>query len=243
MAPPLGVQAVALITGAGSGIGRDVARQLAQVGYRLALAGRREQALRETLHLAGRPDDAAFPVDLEDPATAVKLVDDVVAQFGRVDAIINNAGWSPSATIAQTTPDITRRVFSLNAEAPTLIIARAWPILVRQAKAEGSGAVIVNTSSIATVDPFPMLYAYAAAKSAVNTLAKSVAKEGKALGIRAYSVAPGAVETELLRSLLPATALPSSKTLRPEAVAQVIVDCVLGRRAEASGSTILLPSL
>lgn len=242
MALPTGVQAVALITGAGSGIGREVARLLARVGYRLALAGRREQALRETLHLAGRPDDAAFPVDLEEPAAAVKLVDDVLAHFGRLDAIINNAGWSPSATIAQTTPDISRRVFSLNAEAPTLIIARAWPTLVQQARAEGKGGVIVNTSSIATVDPFPMLYAYAAAKSAVNSLAKSVAKEGKALGIRAYSVAPGAVETELLRSFVPVAALPPGKTLRPDAVAQVIVDCVLGRRGEASGSTILLPS-
>jgi NAD(P)-dependent dehydrogenase (short-subunit alcohol dehydrogenase family) len=101
---------------------------------------------------------------------------------------------------------------------------------------------VVNTSSIATRDPFPILYAYAAAKSAVNSLARSVAIQGKPIGVRGFSVAPGAVETDLLRSLVPASALPTNKTLRPADVAAVILDCVLGRRDSENGSTIYLPS-
>lgn len=232
---------VALITGGGSGIGRATAIELGRVGYALALVGRRETTLRETLRLCG-VDEQAIVADLDDPGAGVRAVDAALSHFGRLDAVINNAGWSAAATIAQTTPDLAARVFSLNALTPAAIISRAWPALERQARAEGRGGVIVNVSSMATVDPFPMLYAYAAAKSAVNSLARSAAIEGRPLGIRAFAVAPGAVETDLLRTIVPVAALPPMRTLRPEAVARVIAECVTGTRDAESGRTILLPS-
>jgi NAD(P)-dependent dehydrogenase (short-subunit alcohol dehydrogenase family) len=112
----------------------------------------------------------------------------------------------------------------------------------RQARAELHGGTIINVSSYATIDPFPTLYAYAAAKASVNLLAKSVSVQGKALGIRGFAVAPGCVDTDLLRSLVTEDQVPLSKRLMPAAVAQVIADCVQGKRDAENGQVILVPS-
>ncbi|MBS0198378.1 MAG: SDR family oxidoreductase [Planctomycetes bacterium] len=234
-------QPVALVTGAGSGIGRETAIQLSKLGYRVVLAGRRVDALRETASMLAGPR-AEVGADLGEAIQAEKLVDYAVETFGRLDAVINNAGWSIAATIPQTNAALVQRVFAVNAIAPAIIIARAWPILERQARAEGKGGVFVNVSSMATVDPFESLYAYAAAKSAVNSLARSVAKAGRALGIRGFAIAPGAVETPLLRSIVGIDQLPTEQTLSPESVARLIVDCVTGKRDQNNGETILMPS-
>jgi len=232
---------VALVTGAGSGIGRAAAIMLSAAGFRLVLVGRRVDKLRETGALLAGPW-MAISADLRDPAQVEGMVDQTLAKFGRLDALINNAGYSEPATIEQTTPTLVRDIFAVNAIAPTIAIARAWPALVRQATAEHTGAVIVNVSSFATIDPFPTLYAYAAAKASVNLLARSVANQGAPLNIRGFAVAPGAVETDLLRRIVPSTVLPTSKTLRPESVARVILQCVQGQRDGENGQVILLPS-
>lgn len=232
---------VALVTGATSGIGLATATLLAQHGYALAISGRTQERLDDAARTLS-PTSSTHPADLSDPDQAGPLVDAVLARQGRLDVIINNAGWSPSATIPQTTPEIATRVFGLNAISPTLIIARAWPTMVAQAQRDGTNAVIVNVSSIATRDPFPMLFAYAAAKSSLNSLALSVARQGAPHGIRGFAVAPGSVETPLLRSLVDETSVPQSRTLAPADVAQVILACVLGHRDQDNGSTIFLPS-
>lgn len=232
---------VALITGGSSGIGLAAASLLIARGYHAAISARDPAKLAAAANALG-PRCTTFFADLEDPSQAERLVDDVLARHARLDAIVNNAGWSPAATIPETTRDIVSRVFALNAIAPTLIISRAWPAMVRQAEQEGSGGVIVNVSSMATVDPFPILYAYAAAKSAVNSLALSVSIQGKPHGIRGFAVAPGAVETPLLRSLIPHESLPQSRTLAPQDVASVIIECITGQRDNDNGKTILVPS-
>jgi NAD(P)-dependent dehydrogenase (short-subunit alcohol dehydrogenase family) len=232
----------AIVTGAGSGIGRQISILLAAKGYRLALIGRRAPMLDETARLCQGDGHVAVAADLEDPAACTKAADECLRRLGRLDALVNNAGWSPAATIPETTEEIVRRVFAINAMAPCLLIARVWETLERLAKAEGRGGVVVNVSSMATVDPYPMLYAYAAAKAGVNSLARSVANQGRPLGIRGFAVAPGAVETDLLRTIVPERVLPSSHTLRPERVARVVVECVLGERDGQNGETILLPS-
>lgn len=233
---------VALVTGAGSGIGRATCIALAGAGYRLAIVGRSIERLQATRSLTPNTDVHCLPADLEDPAQVEGMVDAALAHFGRIDALINNAGWSPAATIPQTTPEVAQRVFALNALAPCIAISRVWPILERQARAGEAPGVIVNVSSLASVDPFPTLYAYGAAKAGMNNLARSVATLGQPLGIRGYAVAPGAVETELLRSIVDEKTLPATKTLRPEAVAEIILSCVRGDRDRESGSTIFIPS-
>jgi len=229
-------QPVALVTGGGSGIGRATAVRLDAAGYRVVLAGRRQERLRETGGLRGNEWEAVR-ADLSEMSAAEGIVDAAVARFGRLDALINNAGWSPAATIPQTTPAIISAVFAVNAHAPAASIARAWPHFERQ-----GGGVVVNVSSYATIDPFPQLYAYAAAKASVNLLARSVANAGRGMGIRGFAVAPGAVETEMLRAIVSEAMLPADRTLSVDAVAAVIAACVLGLHDDLNGTVILVPS-
>lgn len=231
---------VALITGAGSGIGRATARMLSAAGFRLVLVGRRRERLLET-GAALSTDWHAISCDIGIAENAAAMIDETLAHYGQLDVLINNAGYAPLAPIEQKTPAMIRDIFNVNAVATATAIARAWPSL--RARAEKTGrATIVNVSSYATVDPFPGLFAYAASKASVNLMALSCHNEGEKHGVRAFAVAPGAVETEMLRQFLPEDVLPSSRTLKPEGVAEVILGCVLGKRDEQSGKVILVPS-
>ncbi|MCX5691867.1 MAG: SDR family NAD(P)-dependent oxidoreductase, partial [Planctomycetota bacterium] len=238
---------VALVTGAGSGIGREVARQLSDLGFACVLCGRRVPPLEETASLLRGPA-LLLSVDLSKPRDVERMVDQAFDWRGRLDVLVNNAGWSPAATISQTDAKMIEQVFALNAMAPALTIARAWPRLTQQAAAaHNSGrpmprVTIVNVSSMAVKDPFAQLYAYAAAKASTHLLARSAANEGQTLNIKAFAVAPGAVETELLRTIVTRDMLPEAMTLAPAQVAAVIVDCIRGEHDAQNGEPIWVPS-
>ena len=151
--------------------------------------------------------------------------------------MINNAGFAPAEPHRRTTLDTLAQAFAVNAIGPGALILASWPHFVRA----GAG-VVVNVSTMGTIDPFPGFFAYAGAKASVNLFARSIAKEGAAHNIRAFAVAPGAVETPMLRGLFGADALPPERCLLPDDVARVVVDCVLGRRDAENGATIVLPS-
>lgn len=235
------MQRVALVTGAGSGIGRAIAVRLAAAGYRLGLVGRRQAALRETAATCGGVCEV-IPADLRDSAEAVRIVDECVGRLGRIDVLVNNAGWSPAATISQTTPQIASEVFALNAVAPCVSIARAWPHFQRQHAVDGSRSVLVSVSSMAVLDPFESLYAYAGAKAALHSFTVSASRQGVPMGLRAFAVAPGAVETDLLRTIVDAEHLPLARTLSPGTIATIAMDCIEGRRDGDNGGVIWVPS-
>jgi NAD(P)-dependent dehydrogenase (short-subunit alcohol dehydrogenase family) len=233
---PSGTPNVALITGAGSGIGRATALLLAERGWRLALVGRREELLRETAALL--VEGARSMVIAADAGVAEQIqrtVDAAAAHFGGLDALVNNAGLAPNAPIADTTPDMIDEVYRVNALGPAYAIAHAWPIFQRQL----SGCV-VNVSTIGTLDPFPGFFAYASAKAAVNVMAQSCANEGRAIGVRAFAIAPGAVETPMLRANFPESRIPPSACLSAQEVAAVIVGCIEGRYDDRVGQTITI---
>jgi NAD(P)-dependent dehydrogenase (short-subunit alcohol dehydrogenase family) len=232
---------VAIVTGAGSGIGRETALVLAARGYALTLVGRRRECLAETARLAqgvGNGPVFVHPADLSVWEAAGGSVRACVERFGRVDVLVNNAGIAPGATIGQTTESMAREVFAVNAMAPMAMIVAAWPTFV----AQRSGCV-VNVSSMATVDPFPSLFAYAAAKGSANVMCKSIVNQARAeglSGIRAFAIAPGAVETEMLRGIVSEQMLPRDQTLAPERVAALIAACVTGERDQSNGGLILI---
>lgn len=237
---------VAIITGAGSGIGRAVAIRLGARGWRLVLVGRRESALAETVALAGRaaPGDLDFmlvPVDLSDAGAASGVIEAAFGQFKRLDALINNAGLGERAPIEATTPELLDRTFALNTFAPALLIARAWRAWRRQRPLKGqSSPCVVNVSSMSTVDPYPGLFVYGASKAALESLTRSIVNERGRMAVRAFSIAPGAVETPLLRSVFSRKEAPPSIALDPDEVAAEIEACVLGRRAASEGRVTLL---
>jgi len=230
---------VTIITGAGSGIGLACVRPLADAGHRLALVGRRIEPLREAGDAIGEEgeDWVALPTDVSVPEQAMGLVPRVIEGLGRLDAVVNNAGWTPMTPVAEHTPEVVDKIFAVNTVGPTLIVIEAV-----KAMADGAGR-IVNVSSMASDDPFPGLTVYGGAKAALNTLTKGLANElGPESLIKVFSVAPGAVETPLLRSILSTEQLPSEACLTPDEVAAVIVDCVLGKRDGETGQTIWMPN-
>jgi NAD(P)-dependent dehydrogenase (short-subunit alcohol dehydrogenase family) len=235
---------VAWISGAGSGIGRELALQLARSGHRLALVGRTAASLRETRELVarempsrGEDEDLILTADVGSWEEAQHAVRRTIEAFGRLDVLVNNAGFAPVGTIGQTTEPMAKEVFEVNALGPMAAVVAAWPTFQKL-----RGGCVVNVSSMATIDPFPTLFAYAAAKASVNLIAKSVANEGREIGVRGFAVAPGAVETPMLRTIVGRDVLPESKTLRPEVVARVIRECIEGVHDARNGEVIVVPS-
>jgi len=228
-----------IITGAGSGIGRAAAVELSRRGFDLALVGRRSEKLLETIALC-HGSAQAIVANLAEPGAAARVVSESLRQpSSSLVGLVNNAGWAPSGTIAQADESTIRDCFLINSVAPTALIAAAWKELANGAARRGRAAV-VNVSSVATLDPFPILYAYACAKMSLNMSARFVQSEGAPLNIKGFAVLPGAVETEMLRGLVSEDQLPRSSALPPEAIATVIADCIAGLRDQDAGTNIIV---
>jgi NAD(P)-dependent dehydrogenase (short-subunit alcohol dehydrogenase family) len=226
-------QGVAILTGAGRGIGRATAVELARAGYRLVLAARSEDQLRESARLAG--DGLIVATDVSKPEAVESLVQRTVEVFGRIDAIVNSVGMAPVQSIAEMSPAQWRNVIDVNLSAAFYLCHYAWPVFERQ-----GGGVVVNVSSMASRDPFAGFAAYGAAKAGLNLLGLSAAREGERIGVRVHTVAPGAVETDMFRQIATPQQWPAEKTLDPGDVARVIVQCVKGDLRYTSGEVIFV---
>lgn len=229
---------VAIVTGAGSGVGRCVAKRLVDAGYRVVLVGRTESTLRETGEALG-PEAmvwVAVAADVTSDTDRARIMEETHRAFGRVDALINNAGAAGLKKLRDFTAEDLRATFEVNAIGPLDLAARCL-------RAMGSeGGAVVFTSSMSTKDPFPGLGVYGCAKSALNAACRAIANEGGKSGVRAYAVAPGAIETGMLRSMWNEKVLPRDKTLDPDAVAERIVGCVTGETDAKPGETVFMPS-
>jgi NAD(P)-dependent dehydrogenase (short-subunit alcohol dehydrogenase family) len=165
----------AVVTGAGSGIGRAAARALHADGWELVLAGRREDALRETL-----PDAHVVPTDVTDPDS----VDALFAAAGAIDLLFNNAGTNVRATTLELAYEDWRRVVDTNLTGAFLCAQAAF-----RAMAARGGGRIINNGSLSAHVPRADSIAYTASKHAITGLTKSLALDG-----RAYNVACGQID-------------------------------------------------
>jgi NAD(P)-dependent dehydrogenase (short-subunit alcohol dehydrogenase family) len=232
-------QPVALITGASRGIGRATAIALTKAGYRLALVARGLSDLAETARLANATDASLAPADVTDPMQMRTLIHETVARFGRLDAVVNIAGLAPIRRIEEMSVEEWRAVIDTNLSAVFYVTKYAWPHL-RASAGLGHHPTIVNVSSLASRDPFPGFAAYGAAKAGLNIFDLVAAREGQADGIAVHTIAPGAVETEMFRQLMTVEQYPTEKTLAPDEVADVIVQCVTGQLRHTRGEVIYL---
>ncbi|MFF2039133.1 SDR family oxidoreductase [Kitasatospora sp. NPDC058170] len=179
-------QQIAVVTGAGSGVGRAVALELAAAGWLLVLAGRREEPLRETARSSGT-EAAAVPTDVTDPAAVDALFAAAVERFGRVDLLFNNAGTFGAPTpVDELEVAEWRAVVDLNLTGAFLCARAAF----RQMKAQDpQGGRIINNGSISAHVPRPQSIAYTATKHAVTGLTKSLSLDG-----RPYRIACGQID-------------------------------------------------
>ncbi len=226
----------AIVTGAGSGIGRALATQLSQLGYHVVLVGRTESTLQETSQQLEGPF-SIHVTDVADAKACRDLVKQVADQLGRIDVLANVAGFAPSLNIDQVTAELWQQTIDTNLSSVVNLTAACWPIFEKQ-----QSGFVGSISSMASIDPFPGFSIYAAAKAGVNLFTLVTGREGKKIGVRAMAVAPGAVETGMLRKLFDESVIPASATLTPEEVAQVIVDCLENKMDFTVGQTIELPS-
>lgn len=224
----------AIVTGAGGGIGRAVALKMAALGYEVALVGRTEPALervaREVRTVGRRALVAAG--DVGKSAAVTGIVTRVVGEFGRVDVVVNCAGFAALAGLCETSDKQWRQILDVNLSGVFYMTRAVWKVMERQ-----GGGAIVNISSMAARDPFAGLGAYGAAKAGVNLLTLATGREGAAVGIRALCIAPGAVETAMLRGLFSTEQLPADMAMAPEEIAEVVGAFVNGTLGSAPGET------
>jgi NAD(P)-dependent dehydrogenase (short-subunit alcohol dehydrogenase family) len=224
---------VAIITGAGRGIGRASAVELSKRGYRVALVSRTTAELEETARLCAAGLAEIFPADVSRQDQVDRLIEAVVTKFGRIDVLVHSAGAVVMRSIEELSAADWQTMIDTNLSAIYFLSHRLWPIWRRQ-----GGGVMVNVSSAAARDPFAGLEAYGAAKAGVNLLGLGLARDGAAINVRVHTVAPAATETAMLRSIVTPEQLPTEKTLDPTEVARVIVQCVCGELTCTSGEVI-----
>ena len=185
---------IALVTGAGSGIGRAVARALAREGWTLALIGRREAALRETL-----PDALALPTDVADEAQVDAAFATLRERFGRLDLLFNNAGiGAPAVPIDELTVAQWRAVVDTNLTGSFLCARAAFALMKSQSP---RGGRIINNGSISAYSPRPFTAPYTATKHAVSGLTKSLSLDGRAHDIACGQIDIGNAATEMTEKM------------------------------------------
>ena len=179
---------VALVTGGGTGIGAAIARRLARDGFSLCVSGRRAEPLER---VAGEIGGAAVVADISSPAGAQRAVDGALERFGRLDAVVCNAGIGASGTVAEQRPERWDAVLATNLTGTYLTCRAALPKLL-----ETRGA-IVTVSSLAGLRAGPASAAYCASKAGVVMLTQCMALDHGPDGVRANCVCPGWIRTPM----------------------------------------------
>ncbi|MGG5887093.1 SDR family NAD(P)-dependent oxidoreductase [Falsiroseomonas sp. HC035] len=187
----------ALVTGAGRGIGLATARRFRADGWRVALLDIDAALLDQAMAALAAPEATlALPCDVADAPAIFTAVRQAAAHFGRLDALVNNAGTAVFKPILETTPEEWARVLAVNLTGPFLATQAAAPLM-----AEHGGGAVVNVTSISGLRASTLRVAYGTSKAGLAHLTKQQAVELGALGIRVNAVAPGPVDTAMAKAV------------------------------------------
>jgi len=214
---------VAIVTGAGSGVGRATAIALLKDGYQVVLAGRRAERLQQTVTASGLPGSRALavPTDVTDPASVRALFARSREAFGRVDLLFNNAGVSaPAIPFEDLSLAQWQAAVNTNLTGPFLCAQEAFRMMKAQTP---QGGRIINNGSVSAHSPRPLSAPYTATKHAVTGLTKSLALDGRKYNIACGQVNIGNAATEMAAKLADG-ALQANGTVAPEPLMDV--ECV-----------------
>jgi len=219
---------VALITGAGTGIGRAAAVALAGIGYDVLISGRRLEPLQETMEACGTGADHVLihQCDVGDPAAVRAMFDACVAKFGRVDVTFNNAGvGAPPVEVDEITDDQWLSVVNANLNGVFWCTREAFRVMKAQSP---QGGRIINNGSISAHAPRPYSMAYTSTKHAVTGLTKSTALDGRPFDITCSQIDIGNAETPLT-ARMPQGVPQADLTMKQEPVMDVghVADAVV----------------
>jgi NAD(P)-dependent dehydrogenase (short-subunit alcohol dehydrogenase family) len=190
-------QKVALVTGAARGIGLATAKRFLTEGWRVALLDVEGESLSTSVAALARSGDTlALSCDVSDARAVAGAIAEIERQFGRLDALVNNAGVAVFAPILETSEEDWNRILAVNLTGPFLCTKAAAPLM-----REHGGGAIVNITSISAVRASTLRSAYGTSKAGLAHLTKQLAVELASLGIRVNAVAPGPVETAMAKAV------------------------------------------
>jgi len=228
---------VAIVTGAGSGIGQGIARALAGEGVSLVICGRRSEPLKETSRhveeAGGRV--TSIQADISQTQDARRVVKTALEIFGRIDILINNAGISGGDAVHKMTDEDWDQVMSVNLRGAFLMAREVLGVF----RTQESGHII-NISSESGIEYYPGDGSYGLSKHALNDLSEYIQRENQELNIRVNTICPGMVVTEMTEN---SPGLNHAKCLYPEDIADLAVWLLTRRPNVKIGTPILIQTM
>ena len=221
-------QPVAIITGAARGIGLACGQWFLARGYRVALLDVDNAELQKASAALGEPGRVlTLHCDVASPAEVKSAVDKTCSTFGRIDALVNNAGVAVFKPLLEHTFDEWRQVMSVNLDGAFLCTQACAPVMLKNAKTAGGYGAVVNIASISGLRASALRVAYGTSKAAIIHLTKQQAVELGNMGIRVNAIAPGPVDTDMAKKVHSAAiradyadAIPLARYGTPEEIAE-----------------------
>ena len=226
---------VAIITGAGRGIGKAIAIRLSKESYNLVLCSRTEKEIENVARECRNSGVEAIGIvaDVRKEEDVKKVVKEAIKKFGKIDVLINNAGIGYAKPIVETKKEDWDIMMETNARGTFLFSREVFKEMVRN-KIKGT---IINISSMAGKKPYKNQSAYCASKFAIVGFSKVLAVEAQEYGIKVHVICPGGVDTDFIKNIRPD--IPSHTLIKPEDIAETVI-FLLKTRKEITVDEILI---